>query len=190
VVLGAILFVAGLIDHWVVAPKSALCQSGIGQIGQAIDTTVAHDCGLVNALEAAVGWLLVLGVLAVIFGLYVIYNSRAVAQPVPATPWSGPPSPYAPPAQPYAAPPAQPYAAPPAQPYAAPPAQPYAAPPAQPYAPPAQPYAAPPAQPYPDQRRPQPGGPNPPQARPQPPYSGPTLPAPPPADRPWPPPQP
>ena len=93
--VGAILFVAGLIDHWVVAPKSALCQSGIGQIGQAIDTTVAHDCGLVNALEAAVGWLLVLGVLAVIFGVYVIYNSRATAQPVPAAPWSGPPSPYA-----------------------------------------------------------------------------------------------
>jgi len=115
VVLGAILFVGGLIDHWVVAPKSALCQSGIGQIGQAIDTTVAHDCGLVNALEAAVGWLLVLGVLAVIFGAYVIYNSRAAAQPVPAAPWSGPPSPYPPyppPAQPHA-PPAQPYAPPP-----------------------------------------------------------------------------
>jgi hypothetical protein len=115
VVLGAILFVAGLIDHWVVAPKSALCQSGIGQIGQAIDTTVAHDCGLVNGLEAAVGWLLALGVLAVIFGGYVIYNSRATAQPVPAVPWSGPPSPYAPQAQPYS-PPAQPYP-PPAQPY-------------------------------------------------------------------------
>jgi hypothetical protein len=111
VVLGAILFVAGLIDHWVVAPKSALCQSGIGQIGQAIDTTVAHDCGLVNGLEAAVGWLLALGVLAVIFGVYVIYNPRATAQPVPAAPWSGPPSPYAPQAQPYM-PPAQPYTPP------------------------------------------------------------------------------
>jgi hypothetical protein len=161
VVLGAILFVAGLIDHWVVAPKSALCQSGIGQIGQAIDTTVAHDCGLVNGLEAAVGWLLILGVLAVIFGVYVIYNSRATAQPVPAAPWSGPPSPYAPQAQPYT-------------------------PHAQPYSPPAQPYA-PPAQPYPDQSPPQPGRPIPPRARPQPPYSGPTLPAAPPADRPWPP---
>lgn len=97
VVLGAILFVAGLIDHWVVAPKSALCQSGIGQIGQAIDTTVAHDCGLVNALEAAVGWLLVLGVLAVIFGAYVIYNSRAAAQP-PAQSYPGqsPPQPARP----------------------------------------------------------------------------------------------
>lgn len=167
-VLGAILFVAGLIDHWVVAPKSALCQSGIGQIGQAIDTTVAHDCGLVNALEAAVGWLLVLGVLAVIFGVYVIYNSRATAQPVPAAPWSGPPSPYAPQAQPYS-PSAQP-----------------STPPTQPYSPSAQPYA-PPAQPYPDQSPPQPGRPIPPRARPQPPYSGPTLPAPPPADRPWPP---
>ncbi len=170
--VGAILFVAGLIDHWVVAPKSALCQSGIGQIGQAIDTTVAHDCGLVNALEAAVGWLLVLGVLAVIFGVYVIYNSRATAQPVPAAPWSGPPSPYAPQPQPQP----QPYA-PPAQSY---PPQPYP-PPAQPYPPPAQPY---PPQPYPPQPYP------PPAARPQPPYSGPTLPAPPPTDRPWPPPQP
>lgn len=119
---GAILFVAGLIDHWVVAPKSALCQSGIGQIGQAIDTTVAHDCGLVNALEAAVGWLLVVGVLAVIFGAYVIYNSRPAAQPVPAAPWSGPPSPYAPQAQPYTppAPPAPPQPARPDPPQARP----------------------------------------------------------------------
>src|ERR1700683_1067677 len=172
VVVGAILLVAGLIDHWVVAPKSALCQSGIGQIGQAIDTTVAHDCGLVNALEAAVGWLLLLGGPGVIFGVYVIYSSRAKPQAAPAAPWSGPPSPYA---QPYT-PPAQPYT---------PPAQPYT-PPAQPYTPPAQPYA-PPAQPYPDQSPPQPGRPIPPRARPQPPYSGPTLPAAPPADRPWPP---
>ncbi len=161
VALGGVLFVAGLIDHWVVAPKSALCQSGIGQIGQAIDTTVAHDCGLVNTLEAAVGWLLVLGVLAIIFGVFVIYNSRAAAQPVPAAPWAPPPSPYA---QPYV-PPAQP------SPYAPPyPAQ-------------AQPYP-PPAQPYPVQNPPQPGRPHPPYPSPQPPYSGPTLPAPPPADRP------
>ena len=152
--LGAVLFVAGLVDHWVVAPKSALCQSGIGQIGQAIDTTVAHDCGLVNALEAAVGWLLVFGVLAVIFGVFVIYNSRAVAQPVPAAPWAPPPSPYA-----------QPYP-----------------PQAQPYPPQAQPY--PPPRPSPTPRRPSPT-PRPPGPHPaQPPYSGPTLPAPPPADRP------
>ena len=117
-VLGAVLFAAGLIDHWVVAPKSALCQSGIGQIGQAIDTTVATDCGLVNALEAAVGWLLVVGVLAFIFGAYVIYNSRSAPQPAPATPWSNPPAPYPPPAQPYN-PPAQPHP-PRAQPYPTP----------------------------------------------------------------------
>src|SRR5579863_6451193 len=107
-VVGTVLFVAGLIDHWVVAPKSALCQSGIGQIGQAIDTTVAHDCGLVNALESAVGWLIVLGVLIVIFGVYVIYNSRAAAPPAQAAPWSPPPAPYRPQPQPYA-PPAQQY---------------------------------------------------------------------------------
>jgi hypothetical protein len=31
VVTGAVLFVAGLLDHVFAAPKAALCQSGLGQ---------------------------------------------------------------------------------------------------------------------------------------------------------------
>lgn len=80
-VLGVILLLAGIIDHAVLASKSALCQSGLGQIGQLVDGTVAHDCGLVTAIESAVGWLLVAGILALILGAYVLYNSRTPPQP-------------------------------------------------------------------------------------------------------------
>src|ERR1700722_7111894 len=80
--LGVVLLIAGVIDHQVVASKSALCQSGLGQLGQALDDTVAHDCGLVTALESAVGWFLAVGVLALILGGVVLYHPR----PLPAPP--------------------------------------------------------------------------------------------------------
>jgi hypothetical protein len=75
-VLGAVLFVAGLVDHALAAPKAALCQSGLGQLVQGLDGTVAHDCGLVTTLEAATGWLLVVGVLIAVFGAAVLYRAR------------------------------------------------------------------------------------------------------------------
>jgi hypothetical protein len=74
-VLGVVLFIGGLVDHAFAAPKAALCQSGIGEIGQAIDNTVAHDCGLVTALESAVGWLLATGILAAALGAAVLYRT-------------------------------------------------------------------------------------------------------------------
>lgn len=84
---GLVLFVGGIVDHALAAPKAALCQSGIGQIGQAIDGTVAHGCGLVTALESAVGWLLAVGVLAAICGAAILYNSRTPRTPrTPARP--------------------------------------------------------------------------------------------------------
>jgi uncharacterized membrane protein HdeD (DUF308 family) len=79
-VLGAALIIAGIVDHLAVASKSALCQSGIGQIGQALDDTVAHDCGLATTLESAVGWLLVTGILALILGAVVLYHSASPAR--------------------------------------------------------------------------------------------------------------
>jgi hypothetical protein len=103
--LGVVLLIAGVIDHQVVASKSALCQSGLGQIGQALDDTVAHDCGLVTALESAVGWFLAVGVLALILGAVVLYNSRPAPQPAPArlpSPYQPPPTPYQPPPAPSA----------------------------------------------------------------------------------------
>jgi hypothetical protein len=96
-VAGVVLFVAGIADHAFAAPKAALCQSGIGQFVQGLDGTVAHDCGLVTALEAATGWLLVAGVLIAVFGAAVIFNARA-ASPRPA----GPADPAVPPAEPAA----------------------------------------------------------------------------------------
>jgi hypothetical protein len=89
--LGVVLLLAAVVDHQVVASKSALCQSGLGQIGQALDDTVAHDCGLVTALESAVGWLLAVGVLALLLGAVLLYNSRpAPYQPPPAPPTDRP----------------------------------------------------------------------------------------------------
>ena len=83
--LGVILLLAGIIDHAALASKSALCQSGLGQIGQLIDGTVAHDCGLVTTLESAVGWLLATGVLALILGAYALFSSRRTDHPAPPT---------------------------------------------------------------------------------------------------------
>jgi hypothetical protein len=77
IVAGAVLFVAGLLDHAFAAPKATLCQSGLGQFVQDLDGTVAHDCGLVTALEAATGWLLAAGILAAIFGAAVLRHARA-----------------------------------------------------------------------------------------------------------------
>ena len=84
VAAGAVLFVAGLVDHAFAAPKAALCQSGLGQFVQDLDGTVAHDCGLVTTLEAATGWLLAVGVLTAVFGAAVLFSIRAArpsAQP-------------------------------------------------------------------------------------------------------------
>jgi hypothetical protein len=58
---------------------------------------VARDCGLVTALEAAAGWLLVTGVLIAVFGAAVIVSARAaVTRP------AGPAGPAVPPAEPAA----------------------------------------------------------------------------------------
>jgi hypothetical protein len=88
VVAGVVLLVAGLADHALAAPKAALCQSGLGQFVQDLDGTVAHDCGLVTTLEAATGWLLVLGVLTAVSGAAVLYRARAARPSArPASPW-------------------------------------------------------------------------------------------------------
>jgi hypothetical protein len=183
-VLGAILIIAGLVDHAVIASKAALCQSPIGQIGGAIDTTVAHDCGLVNALESAVGWLIAVGILALILGIVVLRNSRALPQTAavaapwsgaPPAPWSaGPPSPG--PAAPWSAGPPSPGPAAPAGPWSAGPPSPGPAAPAGPWS--AQPAAPPVSWPAP------PASPGP-AAPPAPPAPSPPGPASAPADRPW-----
>jgi hypothetical protein len=95
-VLGVVLFTAGIVDHEIIAPKNALCQSPVGQIGQAFDNTVQHDCGLVTTLESLVGWLLALGILGALLGVIVLYRSGQAPRPS-----AYPPAPsYSPPAAP------------------------------------------------------------------------------------------
>jgi hypothetical protein len=67
-VLGVVLLAGAMADHSFAAPRNAQCQSGIGQIGQIVDSTVARDCGLVGGLETAVGWLIAAGVAALAGG--------------------------------------------------------------------------------------------------------------------------
>jgi hypothetical protein len=98
VVTGVVLFMAGLADHVFAAPKAALCQSGIGQFVQDLDGSVAHDCGLVTALETATGWFLVAGLLIAVLGAAEIVTARAaVTRPAaPADPATPPAEPAAP----------------------------------------------------------------------------------------------
>ena len=179
-VIGAILIIAGFVDHAVISSKNALCQSPLGQIGSAIDNTVAHDCGLVTALESAIGWLIAVGIIALILGVVVIRNSHAVPQAASApAPWSGaPPTPWSAPAGPAAPWSAGPPSPAPAAPWSAGPPSPAPAAPTGPW--PVQPAAAGPAA-QPASRPAPPAAPGP--AAPAPP--GPASPSMPPANGPW-----
>jgi hypothetical protein len=62
--LGGILLMSmpfhdGTIPQW-----NALCTSDIGQIGQVLDSSAHHDCGLVGVADHLIGWLFGLGILA------------------------------------------------------------------------------------------------------------------------------
>jgi hypothetical protein len=93
-VLGVVLLVGALVDHSFAAPRNAECQSGLGQIGQLIDNSVAHDCGLVGVLEAAFGWLLLLGLATLGAGAYLVgtYSKSARSSSDRTPPDGGSPS--------------------------------------------------------------------------------------------------
>jgi hypothetical protein len=59
ILLMSVPFHDGTIPQW-----HALCSSDIGQIGQALDSSAQHDCGTVSLADHLIGWLLVLGILA------------------------------------------------------------------------------------------------------------------------------
>ena len=68
--VGALLTLAGILlmtmpFHDGTIPQwNALCSSDIGQIGQVLDGSAQHDCGLVSVSDHLMGWLLGLGILA------------------------------------------------------------------------------------------------------------------------------
>jgi hypothetical protein len=69
-VVGALLALAGILlitvpFHDGTIPQwNALCSSDIGQIGQVLDSSAQHDCGMVSLADHLMGWLFALGILA------------------------------------------------------------------------------------------------------------------------------
>jgi uncharacterized membrane protein HdeD (DUF308 family) len=68
-VLGALLTLAGIAlvtvrFHQGTIPQwNGLCSSDLGQIGQLLDGSAQHDCGMVSAADHVIGWLFALGLL-------------------------------------------------------------------------------------------------------------------------------
>jgi hypothetical protein len=59
VLLVTIPFHHGTIPQW-----NGLCSSGVGQIGQLLDSSAQRDCGMVSLADHLIGWLLALGIVA------------------------------------------------------------------------------------------------------------------------------
>ncbi len=63
-VIGVLLVVAGILlvtvpfDHGTIPQWNGLCSSGIGQIGQLIDSSAQQDCGAVSLADHLIGWLI------------------------------------------------------------------------------------------------------------------------------------
>jgi len=67
--LGALLLIGGIADHAYAAPKAALCSSGVGEFGQALDPSIASDCSTYRTMEHAVGWLIGGGIALLVIGI-------------------------------------------------------------------------------------------------------------------------
>lgn len=82
--------------------NAAVCNSGVGQLGQALDQTTAHNCTVVNAVHTlAIAAFVVLAAGCLIATLAYLLGQRP---PVPPPGWPGP----VPPFQPWTAPPPPP----------------------------------------------------------------------------------
>jgi hypothetical protein len=70
VALGALLLTAGVLlltvplHDGTIPQWNGLCSSGIGQIGQLIDSSAQQDCGAVNVADHLIGWLIGGGIAA------------------------------------------------------------------------------------------------------------------------------
>jgi hypothetical protein len=70
VTVGGLLTIAGILlvtlpfHHGTIPQWNGLCSSGLGQIGQLLDTSAQQDCGAVSLADHLIGWLLGLGILA------------------------------------------------------------------------------------------------------------------------------
>lgn len=66
---GLVAVIAAVIIHDHAAYPNSLCNTGLGQLGQAFSNSVQVDCGMAGTVESAVGWLVFLGVAGIIIGL-------------------------------------------------------------------------------------------------------------------------
>lgn len=72
--------------------NAAVCNSGIGQLGQAFDQTVSRDCNVANGVHSlAVAAFIVLAAGCLIATIVHVAGQR---QPPPPPGWYGPPPPY------------------------------------------------------------------------------------------------
>jgi hypothetical protein len=62
--VGTLLLAAGVLlmtvplHHGTIPQWNGLCTSGVGQIGQLIDSTAQQDCGSVSLADHLIGWLI------------------------------------------------------------------------------------------------------------------------------------
>jgi len=62
--IGGVLLVTVPLHHGTVPQWNGVCSSGIGQVGQLLDSTAQRDCGLVSVADHLIGWLFVGGAFA------------------------------------------------------------------------------------------------------------------------------
>ena len=92
IALGIVLLVAGIVGQRAEAVHSALCNSGLGQLSQAVSGKTAVDCGVATFIETMgpickiLGIIAIVGcVLGIVFVLIVAVNSRSASQLTAAT---------------------------------------------------------------------------------------------------------
>ena len=68
------ILVTGIIMQAATSSKMALCNSVVGQIGQAFDQQANTDCSAVSAVHSFGSWLIWLGVAACLGGAYRVWR--------------------------------------------------------------------------------------------------------------------
>lgn len=81
---GLVAVIAAVIIHDHAAYPNSLCNTGLGELGQAFSNTVQTDCGVAGIAESTVGWLVFFGVAGIVIGLAKMGLGLAGALPAPA----------------------------------------------------------------------------------------------------------
>jgi hypothetical protein len=105
---GLVAVIVAVIIHDHAAYPNMVCNTGLGELGQAFSSTVQVDCGVATTAESTVGWLVFFGVAGIVIGLGkmglglaggTLPSVQALARKLPVPP-AAPGSPAAPAAPP------------------------------------------------------------------------------------------